>query len=296
MIPTYNRAGLVVEAVQSALSQRWEPLEVVVVDDGSTDNTVVELQRLAAADPRLRVIARDTNGGESVARNLGIVAARNPYVALLDSDNRFMPEKLGRQMPLLLGAPDGAVCFSGYLLDRDESQEPVVIDAWQAAPEAALRALLVGCCVNTSTLIAPRELLIEAGLFRTDLRWCEDHDLWLRLAITGHPFLYEPAPLTLYRQHGGSVSADEASVARYSELVIGDFFKRYDLPAELLRARRSWLSRWALSGAERYIVAGRGREALSALTRAAALDPTAIRLGWALLALRALRLLRGSAG
>jgi glycosyltransferase involved in cell wall biosynthesis len=278
---------MVVQAVRSALGQSWEPLEVVVVDDASSDDTVERLQQIAAQDTRLTVIARSANGGESVARNQGILAARHEYVALLDSDNTFMPTKLQTQMPALIDAVPGSVSFSGYVLDEDGKQSDVVLDAWSEATQPILDALLASCCVNTSTFLAPRSALVESGLFRTDLACCQDHDLWLRLAIKGHRFVYEPELLTLYRIHGGSVSSDEAKVARYEELVIGDFLARPDLPLEITTQRRRWRSHWALTGAERRITAGKGREALLSLARAAWYRPPAIRPGWLLLTVRA---------
>jgi glycosyltransferase involved in cell wall biosynthesis len=290
VIPTYNRAELVCEAVASALAQDWEPLEVIVVDDCSSDDTVERLTAIAASDGRLRVIARERNGGESAARNQGIIAAAHEYVAFLDSDNRFMPEKLARQMPGLLTGPDRAVSFSGYLLAED-GREPraVRLDHWEGDSDSVVEALLEACCVNTSTFVAPRAVLADQGLFRTDLVCCQDHDLWLRLAALGHVFLYEPSPLTLYRLHGGSVSGDAAQVARYEELVVSDFLARPDLPPKIAERRGQWRARWAFVGAERYLEAGLAGAALRALCRAAAADPRAIRAGWLRLAIRALR-------
>jgi glycosyltransferase involved in cell wall biosynthesis len=289
VIPTYNRAELVCEAVSSALQQAWEPLEVVVVDDASSDDTVQRLRALAAGDDRLRVIERERNGGESAARNQGILAATQPYVALLDSDNRFMPDKLARQMPALLSGPDRAVSFSGYVLATEESRSEVILDSWLIESEAVVGALLVGCAVNTSTFIAPRSILVDQGLFRTDLTCCQDHDVWLRLAALGHVFLYEPTPLTFYRAHRDSVSADVARVAKYEELVIGDFLARPDLPPSVAARSAQWRAHWALASAEGYLAAGMSAASLGALARAALAHPAAIRPGWGLIGLRALR-------
>lgn len=289
VIPTYNRAGEVLEAVASALAQRWDPLEVIVVDDASSDDTVVRLRELAEAEPRLRVIARERNGGESVARNQGILASSHEYVALLDSDNEFMPDKLARQMPSLLDGPSGAVSFTGYLESSEGRERAAVLGGWDSDPEAAVEALLGACAVNTSTFVAPREVLVDGGLFRADLVCCEDHDLWLRLAATGHPFLYEPAPLTIYQVHAAGISADAALVASYEELVVGDFLARPDLPPRVRARRGYWRSRWALSGAERLLGAGLPGPALRSLTRAALACPRATRPGWMVIALTAVR-------
>jgi glycosyltransferase involved in cell wall biosynthesis len=280
---------LVSEAVASALAQEWDPLEVIVVDDASSDDTVERLRALASADGRLRVIARERNGGESAARNQGILAASQDYVALLDSDNSFMPQKLSRQMTSLLAGPADAMSFSAYVLAEDGIESAIVLDHWQSAPDAVVEALLMACVVNTSTFLGPRAILADQGLFRTDLVCCQDHDLWLRLAALGHAFLYEPEPLTLYRMHGGSISSDAARVAKYEELVIGDFLARPDLPKQVTQRAGYWRARWALAGAGRFLEAGMPDAALRALGRAALASPRSIRAGWLLLALRAMR-------
>ena len=294
VIPTYNRADLVSEAVESALAQAWSPLEVIVVDDASTDDTVERLNQIAAADGRLRVIARPRNGGESAARNQGILAATLEFVALLDSDNRFMPDKLVRQMVTLLDGPEGAVSFSGYVLDEDGKESTVALETWDSDPEAVIEALLTACSVNTSTFIAPRSVLADHGLFRTDLICCQDHDVWLRLAALRHPFLYEPNPLTFYRLHGGSVSADAGRVAKYEELVVHDFLSRPDLPDVVATRAGEWTARWALIGAERYLDANMPAFALRALARAAVASPRSVRPGWARIAVTSVKALFNS--
>jgi glycosyltransferase involved in cell wall biosynthesis len=292
VIPSYNRAELVVGAVNSALAQDWDPMEVIVVDDGSTDDTVERLHALMGRDVRLRVIALDRNSGASAARNLGIVEARHEYVALLDSDNEFVVGKLRRQMELLQETPDRAVAFSGYTQVTDGSTADVLLDGWSEAPEATIERLLAGCCVNTSTLVAPREALVNAGGFDEQLICAEDHDLWLRLAARGCRFLYIRDALALYRFHSASLSADEAQVASDSERVIKAFLADPELPAEILERRRRYLARWALNSAVRYLAAGDGRASLLALARASLTSPAAIRPGWLRIAFRAAHNLR----
>ncbi len=103
IIPTYNRAALVAEAVASVLAQTWRDFEVLVVDDGSTDGTI---EALAPYASRLRLLRRESRGGVSAARNTGIKAARGEWLAFLDSDDLWLPEKLSRQMAYLAAHPD----------------------------------------------------------------------------------------------------------------------------------------------------------------------------------------------
>lgn len=287
VIPTYNRAALVSEAVRSALVQNWEPLEVIVIDDASSDDTVERLSELASLDERVRVIERERNGGESAARNQGILASRYEYVAFLDSDNRFMPGKLEAQMPALVQASDHAVSFSGYVLSADGAESEVVLTHWDSDSLSVMTELLGHCVVNTSTFIARADLLADQGLFRTDLDCCADHELWLRLAALGSLFLYEPQALTFYRLHSGSVSGDLSRVAKYEELVIGDFLARDDLPPTIADRAGEWRARWALIGAERFLDAGMPKTALRALGRASLASPRSIKPGWLFLLLKA---------
>jgi len=287
VIPTYNRAERVLEAIESALNQDWEPLEIVVVDDASTDDTVTRLGRLAEREPRVRVIVRSANGGAAAARNEGVTAARQPYVAFLDSDCLFTPGKLAAQMPGLLAAPESAVSFSGYVLCENALQSSVLLDGWSPDPGAVIAELLEQCCVNTSTFIARRDSLMKAGLFRPEMEVCEDHDLWLRLAMLGHEFLYEDAPLTVYRFNETSISSDPALVARYSTRMIKSFLERPDLPLEIRSKRSFYRSRWALSSTGRFLEAQDGRSAMISLGRAVLTRPQSLRPGWLILAGRA---------
>ena len=289
VIPTYNRADLVCEAIESVLVQQWGPLEVVVVDDASTDDTSRRLAALSARDARVRVLRREVNGGESVARNDGIRAARFEYVALLDSDNRFEPDKLELQMPALLVDPRPSVSFTGYRLTTTTSTRDVLLDGWSSASDQVLERLLEGCCVNTSTVVARRSSLIESGLFRPALICCADHDAWLRLAVLGHSFIYERRTLTDYRLHEGSVSGDEALVAEFSERVINDTLHRADLPQHIAQRRSSYEARWALNSAVRYVAARNGRAGLAALMRALRRRPLSARPGWLGLAVQCVR-------
>lgn len=182
IIPSHNRAGLVLRAVASALAQTHAAMEVIVVDDGSGDDTPAVLA--AVADPRLRVIRRERAGGVSAARNAGIAAARGAYVALLDSDDEWLPEKTVRQLAFM--------GERGHLVSQ--TQEIWMRGGRRVNPgqvhrkpdghffEAALRS----CLVSPSTTMFAREFFEDVGLFDETLPACEDYDLWLRTLLR-HP-------------------------------------------------------------------------------------------------------------
>jgi glycosyltransferase involved in cell wall biosynthesis len=286
VIPTYNRADLLGEAVDSALAQDWPELEVIVVDDGSTDRTP---ELLAGYGDQVRVI-RQENAGESSARNAGILAARHELVALLDSDNRWLPGKLRRQMELFSGnlAPD--FTFTAYTRFGDVPREDVVLDGWEATQGHALEQLLAGCRINTSTVVATQTCLTAVGLFDETLRCAQDYDLWLRVATRGYRIAYLPAPLTEYRIHGEAVSGNAALVNTSTEHVLERLFDSGALPHRFQRHRSYYLARSYLNSACFYLEAAEGGAAAAAITRAARTRPASIRLGWLFIWARARRI------
>jgi glycosyltransferase involved in cell wall biosynthesis len=288
VIPVYNRAALVVEAMESVLAQKWPAVEIVVVDDGSTDATPDAVATyVEKADHRIRLI-RQPNQGGSAARNAGIAAARYPFVAFLDSDDRWLPGKLAAQMHIFESDPSVDVAFTAYIERWPTTSSTVVLPHW--VPAGALEKLLEGSCVNTSSVVVRTETLEKVGAFDVGLSHCEDHDLWLRLASAGANFAYLPEPLTETRRQHDSLAAQSAEVARASELVIARLFASGALPPEIQRARRRHAARWCLNSAGRHLQAGDGRSALGSLGRAVAWYPPAVRPGWCLMAAAALRL------
>lgn len=281
VIPTFNRAQLIGEAIESVIGQNYEPLEVIVVDDGSSDETpsVIEQARQESECP-IRVI-RQPNAGQSVARNAGISAATHDLVAFLDSDNRWRAGKLSGQMALLTEG-EYQFTFTAYSEFGPGINRPriVRVEDWHDDPLPALRRLLIGCLVNTSTVIAHRDVLGDAGLFDPSLQCAEDHDLWLRVAARGHRIGYLDTPLTDYRVHPDAVSQQSALVATSTERVIERLFRDHDLPVEIGTEESVHLARCYLNSACRYIEARRPNEARRALWRAMNCRPISIRPGW----------------
>src|ERR1051325_11615249 len=115
IIPTYNRDELIGRSVQSVLSQTYQLLEVIVVDDASTDDTRDRIETLQQVDPRIQYVRHERNRGAQAARNTGIQAAKGEFIAFLDSDNEWLPQKLERQMPLFSHKADSpAAVYCAY--------------------------------------------------------------------------------------------------------------------------------------------------------------------------------------
>ncbi|MCJ8502417.1 glycosyltransferase family 2 protein [Desulfatitalea alkaliphila] len=201
VIPTFNRAGIVTRAINSVLSQTRPPLEVIVVDDGSTDGTAALLERYAG---RIRVI-RQPNRGVSAARNRGVAAAAGEWIALLDSDDAWQQEKLARQVDHLQRHPETVIC---------QTEEIWIRNGVRVNPKQRHRKLagmifeqcLPLCLISPSAVMLRRDLLTAAGGFDESLPACEDYDLWLRLTWQ-HPVHLIDEPLVI--KYGGH--ADQLS-------------------------------------------------------------------------------------
>jgi glycosyltransferase involved in cell wall biosynthesis len=276
VIPTYNRADLLGEAIDSVLAEKWPNLELLVVDDGSTDETPA---LLAGYGDQLTVI-RQENAGESAARNTGIRAARHDLVALLDSDDYWLPGKLWQQMELFDRDPEPDVTFTAYTRIGDVPEEEVILGGWAGTQEDALEQLLIGCRINTSTAIVRRAALIDVGLYDTSLRCAQDYDLWLRLAAAGYRSAYVPEPLAIYRIHSGAVSLDPELVNTSTERVVERLFDSGTLPADFQSRRDLYLARRYMNSACYYLDCGEGRAAAQSIARAARTRPASIRPGW----------------
>ena len=179
VIPTYNLARFLPEAIASARAQSWPDAEIIVVDDGSTDETPELLERLSR-EGGLRWF-RQENAGASAARNRGIEESRKDWIAFLDADDFWNAGKLAAQFEALEGKPSAAFSYTDERLrfeDGTEADRATRADA--GAP--LLPQMLVGNIFATPTALVRRDCFREVGLFDTRLRTGEDWDMWMRLA------------------------------------------------------------------------------------------------------------------
>jgi len=203
IIPAYNRCQMLKQAVDSVLSQDFTDFELIVSDDGSTDNTQ---EMLRAYGNRILVI-RQENKGVSAARNRGIVSASGDLIAFLDSDDLWMPEKLSEQVAFFNANPDGLIC---------QSEEIWIRNGVRVNPKKKHRKLsgmifeasLLLCLVSPSAVMMRRSLFDEVGLFDETLPACEDYDLWLRIGCR-YPIFLIDIPLIVKRGgHSDQLSAE----------------------------------------------------------------------------------------
>jgi len=179
IIPTFNRREFVLEAVRSVLEQTFEPLELIVVDDGSTDGTADALRGLG--DRRLRVIEQK-NRGVSAARNAGVAVSRAPLVAFLDSDDLWLPQKLQVQTAYMDANPDISICQTEELwLRRGRRVNPK--SKHRKRSGWIFEDCLPLCIVSPSATMMRRLAFDALGGFDEGLLACEDYDLWLRASL-----------------------------------------------------------------------------------------------------------------
>jgi glycosyltransferase involved in cell wall biosynthesis len=204
VIPTLNRRRLLGMTLQSVLAQRGVDFEVIVVDDGSTDDTLQFLDGLR--DERLRVIRNERAGGVSRARNRGIAAARGQWIAFCDDDDLWAPDKLSSQLAAASEA-DRLWVYTGSVNVNARNQ--VVAGVPPLPPDEVLARLgeinvIPGGC---SGVVVDRALLRRTGGFDDGLSPMADWDLWLRLRRHGPPAL-AARPLVAYRVHDANISLD----------------------------------------------------------------------------------------
>ena len=219
VIPAFNAARTIGSSIRSVLQQTEQDFEIVVVDDGSTDDTV-ECARSFATDPRVRVISQH-NKGPSAARNAGVAAARGLYASMLDADDLWLPEYLEVMGGALDANPDAPFAYTdAWVLDDGTGRIRRASAMFYQRPPRTLpdaRAffllLLERNFVYTSVTVR-RSILDEVGSFDEDLPTGEDWDLWLRIVGRGIRPVRPPGLLAIHRNHPSSLVNDTQKMTR----------------------------------------------------------------------------------
>ena len=207
IIPAYNCERYINETIESVLAQTFSDLELIVIDDGSTDRTC---ELVAAYGCPVRLL-HQPNAGVCAARNHGLREARGQYLCLMDHDDYWFPDKLARQVEIMRSHPDCGLVYSQFILwhsdqaGRFSSPESFDLTAFGDGIDDEFSGwiyhqLLLDCWVLTSTAMIRREVFARCGDFDESLPYSEDWDLWLRIS-QAYPFIKLKQPNTLYRQH-----------------------------------------------------------------------------------------------
>lgn len=218
ILPTYNRARLLPRSLGSVLAQTYSDLEVVVVDDGSDDDTEALVK--GSGDARVRYVRLETRFGAARARNVGIGHAHSRYLAFQDSDDEWLPTKLERQMRAFESQPDAALVYSDmYRVLADgrvfHHRSPTVVRGGLINPETRYWQTYM---LGTQCVVIRRECLEQVGLFDHALPSFEDLDLFLRLA-EHYDFVHLREPLVNYHENAGLSTDRRAELGARRRLV-----------------------------------------------------------------------------
>lgn len=203
IIPTYNRAHYLGDAIQSVCEQTFNDFELIVVDDGSTDGTLDLLHSIH--DLRLRVLQQE-HRGISAAMNAGLRAAHGLYIARLDSDDVWFPDMLAGQVAVLDAHPEvGLVYAKGQAMDAAGTPLPMTIGMPERYPGDSFRSMIRENCTCNITVVVRRACFDRVGWYDETLQMSEDWDIWLRVA-RHYQFAYVDRIVARFRWHEGNIT------------------------------------------------------------------------------------------
>ncbi len=270
VIPSFNYARYVGQAIESVLSQTFTDFELTVIDDGSRDETRAVVTRYT--DSRLRYVYQE-NSGLSATRNNGFAMTSGEFIAYLDADDLWLPHKLERQVERVKDDPGVGLVSGGYYLQDEETgartERRSVLEG-NVLHRVAIENVVAG---SATTSLLRRSVLERTGLFDTTLRACEDWDLWLRVARVTR-FAYVDEPIAVLRRHRTNMSSESMRMRLCLTRVLDRFYRSPDLPPDIRRLEPRARAVAHLTMAKLAVRLGHRREAVADLARAIWLQPS----------------------
>ena len=228
IVPVFNVEAYIAECISSVQNQTYKNFECLVINDGSKDRSIPIVREMIDGDTRFKIISQQ-NGGLASARNLGLVNAKGTYIAFLDADDFWSPEKLSNQVSIFEMKRDVDVVFSNSWI-LQEGTDPFLYGGphYKSNPLELLAGnVIVG---SGSSEMLRSSKLATVGLYRTSLRSCEDLEFWYRCAVNGLNFYFDKTPSVFVRVRSGSLSRDT------SQMQVNNI-KAFRWQLELLRNR-----------------------------------------------------------
>jgi GT2 family glycosyltransferase len=262
VIPAYNATTTIDYTISSVLSQTRDDFELIVVDDGSKDETPDVVQRYCNEDPRVQLI-RQENQGTAGARNTGIDASRAPFISLLDNDDLWMPNYLEAMSGALEADPGAGFAYTDAWLLYDDSLRigrRGSLEHYPRVPPGTsaekFLAMLIKHNFVMSSVTIRREAIEEVGTLDPSIRGVDDYDLWLRMVAAGYRAVQAPGRLLIQRDHAHSQSKDELLLIEGVRAVMRKVIDEYDVPdsvRETARRRIAKLDNWerTIDGSDR---------------------------------------------
>lgn len=274
ILPTFNRSGYLRQAIESVLAQTYPDFEIIVVDDGSTDDTRAVVAGFG--DARIRY-EYQANAGRSAARNRGLALARGEYIAFLDDDDLFLPDKLAVQVGFLDAHPEIGLAAGGAEVIAADGSLMGVWETWRDQPQLALPACLYACPLLTCGVLLRRPWLEALDRwFDPAMDRAEDTDFWIRLLVAGCPMAWTTAIVCAYRQHAASSQHDGERYYQSYLRLLDKLYARDDLPQAVLDERPALYAHNHALGACRAFAAGQIAAGQERLMLAAAAAPDAV--------------------
>jgi glycosyltransferase involved in cell wall biosynthesis len=273
IIPAYNAERTVGIAVDSVLAQTFADFELLVIDDGSQDETADVVT--ARDDRRVRCV-RTENGGVSVARNRGLELAAGSYVAFLDADDAWQPTKLERQHLALTENPHVGLSFaSAHFVDDD--LRPVGLHVAVVRPDYSEALLLEGNILagSASSVMVRTSVMKQVGGFDPSLSLCADWDLWLRTSVVTK-FVPVHETLVLYRRLPGTMSSDPKVLERDTFALLDKFYADGASAAYSGLRKRAYANQWMVCAGS-YLHTGHLRDSLRCVAAGLRSDPRTVR-------------------
>ncbi|MEO8621098.1 MAG: glycosyltransferase family A protein [bacterium] len=272
ILPTFNRLDYLREAVESVRAQTMSGWELIVVDDGSTDDTVAWLESLA--EPRMIILKHEHTGNPALLRNVAIALARAEWIAFLDSDDRWVPQKLERQLALHAGNPHLRWSYTGReMIDAGGAALPTNrFKQWEAHSGWILQQVLaLDANIPLPSVMVQRSLLREVGGFDASWPW-SDYELWLRLA-EGYECGLVAEPLLEVRSHRSATFGDPRVNLGLADMYRG--FAERTMDPRLRSTARARQAMHLVRAADESAVLGRWADARAAVAAALRLRPFA---------------------
>lgn len=267
LLPTFNRAKFLIKAIGSVQAQTFTDWELLVLDDGSTDETAQVVRKLTAADPRIRYF-RFENTGCGPARVRGFNASRGKYLAFLGDDDTFFPDKLERQMEWLEKNPDAGMVYSQVAMTNPEGR---VLEIWPPKPALTFETLVRQNTIQPNGVLLRRRVMEEIGTFRDDMRSCDDFEMWLRV-VRHFQIGFLPMVAGNYLQHSGGMTRDSSRRVRSLMIIFRLLAKEKLSPGDrkaLLETAASYSYQRAEDAAEKGCI----KEALARLAARLRVNP-----------------------
>ena len=235
IIPTYNRANMLGPAIDSVLMQTFQDYEIIVVDDGSIDETPPILDNFSG---QIRTICQQ-NSGPAKARNVGIEAAQGEFIAFLDSDDLWLPEKLAKQIDLMNLHPAVGFCYTQCFDEKDGNRK-----LGTSRKQSFDELLTAWSRILTSSVLIKKTSLAEVGGFNEQLRGAEDFECWLRL-LQKYDGVFLDEPLIVKRLHDANLAMNKTEHVRHRVYIFRELLPQMGLGKEyqpLLKAGQSYFS------------------------------------------------------